>query len=117
MLGLIASLEQLEISFFRRVSALPRSFYTQLKIMSKWESNADTRKMTIAAWRYSTFVNLSCAWPKHLWKRSELVRNSASKSPHGAEPIRIRLALSVHLSANSYSIVQIDIIIQFILDD
>lgn len=45
------------------------------------------------------------------------IRNSASKSPHGAEPIRIRLALSVHLSANSYSIVQIDIIIQFILDD
>lgn len=44
-------------------------------------------------------------WPKHVWKRRELVRDSALKSPHGAEPVRIRLALSVHLSANSYSIV------------
>lgn len=93
MLSLIGSSGQLKISFFRIISVLLRSFYTQLKIMSKWKSNADTRKQTIAAWWYSTFVNLSCAWPQ----RSELVRDCAPKPPYGEEPVGTRLALPVSI--------------------
>lgn len=46
-----------------------------------------------------------------MWKRRELVRDSAHEAPHGGELVRIKLALSVH------SIAETDIIIQFILDD
>lgn len=98
-----------DLIFQEWICATSQLLYS-IKMMSKWESNAGTKKQGIASW-YSAFVNPSCAWPKHMGKRSELVTDSAHEAPHGAEPISIKLSLSVH------NIAQTDIIIHFILDD